>query len=175
MKAMQVLLTFASALSILSPSARAAAAVIEMLPSSSQVAVGDTVFLDLKIHGKGLTGNKKALSAFDIQLLLDTTLLNPTKVEFGDPQLGDQLDTNGVVQGWLPIGSGVKFSEVSLDSAGHLASLQVDAFIMARVTMKAVAPGTVQFGLDVDALGGKTGAALTSSWQPVTITVTAGR
>jgi hypothetical protein len=113
-------------------------------PSDQVAPRGSSVDVDVVISGLG-DGLAPSLSAFDLVISFDPTVLGLSGANIGDPVLGgDQLDLG---QGSIPevfdLGSGkVRLRDVSLDFLGFLDFLQPGSFTLARLTFDAMALGT---------------------------------
>lgn len=111
-----------------------AAVVVSFVPSATQVAVGDTVSVDMNIAGL----DAEILSAFDIDAVFNGSVLGNTAVSFLDAQFGGAADSFFVSTsgGNLTDAAGGSF----LDDAA-LAAQQADSFTMLRFSFTGLADG----------------------------------
>lgn len=125
----------------------AQAATLSLLPTSTTVTAGSTFSIDVAISGLGVAG-APSLSAFDLEVLFDPTILSASGVSFGDPILGDQLDLLGFgpfTDSDLTTAGVVAMTELSFDPALTLDTLQEPAFVLATISFAAsaaTAPGS---------------------------------
>jgi hypothetical protein len=113
-------------------------------PASQAVPGGSSVAVDLVISGLGNFA-APSLSAFDLIIKYEPTILGLTAVAIGDPVLGgDQLDLGeGSIFVVDDLGSGqVELVDFSLASIGVLDIRQPGSFTLARLTFDALAIGT---------------------------------
>jgi hypothetical protein len=160
------------ALFVLGLSGAAQATIIELVPSTSMVALGDSIELELRISGLG-DGVSPSLGTYDIDIDHDGSLLQLDAVTVGDPVLGDQLDLFGlgaITSVSFGVNS-VNLFELSLDSPADLDDLQAAAFTLATLTYQGIAAGVGSLSLNVIALGDSFGAPLDFEAFGASITV----
>lgn len=144
----KLLAALAVGLASLLPAMPGHAITLSILPSQSNVAVGDTFSLDISISG--LSAASEIVSGYDINLIYDKTILSTNAVTLYTGALGG-LDTMyfvdftaGNLDLWL----------VSLlnDDADLIALQGGDSLLLATVHWTALADGwtTVAFGPDPD-------------------------
>jgi hypothetical protein len=124
----------------------AAAIVVSFVPTATNVAVGDSVFVDMRISGLGA----EVLSAFDINALFDAPVLNNTVVSFFGASFGNNLSESYVDASFGVGDTGVVGGSL-LDDA-TLAALQSDDFTVLRFTFTGVADGSTFLTLGADPL-----------------------
>ncbi len=113
----------------------ATAITLEFTPSDQEINLGSQVNVDLAISGLG-AGTLPSLSAFDIDIAFDSSI-----IAFNNAVFGDQLDfgfgsiTNTMLSGDLNL------LEVSLELPGDLNNLQAADFLLATVTFDTVDTG----------------------------------
>jgi len=143
---MTILMVVALAAAGLMPGS-ASAATISLAPSSASVLIGDAFTLDIVISDLG----GEIVSAYDLDVLYDSTALIATGVSFG-PLLGDEslfevlnaydLSTSGIVD----------LAQLSLLSDAELQTLQgpSGSFVLATLAFTAIDAGvtTVDFSFD---------------------------
>lgn len=138
---------------------------LSVVPSATEVQVGDSV--DVSVRISGLTaGASPSLGAFDLTLFFEPTIVSFDSIVFGDPVLGDQLDApGGFSPGSLTIpGSGsVSFIEISGDPSADLNTFQANEFTLATLTFTAIGLGLSPLDLIINPGGLSTelGSALT--------------
>ncbi len=117
---------------------------LSIVPASQTVNVGE--FVDVEVSISGLSDfAADSLGGFDIDVLVDGSIVAFDSATFGDSVLGDQLDLFGF--GFNPLGAsafagGVNIFELSLDSPFDLEDFQVGAFTLATLSFEAVDLGT---------------------------------
>jgi hypothetical protein len=123
------------------------AATLTFTPSTSQIAVGGNVTIDVTISGLGA----EVLSGFDLNFLWNSTVVTFSLADFsaaGAP-LGfpdADLVTDTVSQG------NVGAQATSFLSDQDLAAAQPDSFLLAQFTLDGVSDGVTIFGLGTDTL-----------------------
>lgn len=145
---------------------------IDLVPSRQELTVGDALTLDLTIRDLG-NGVEPSISTFDFDLEFSSDILDFTDLTFGDPVLGDLVDMSGTAQEFTDLGvfEAVGFSEtdpgalnvfqLSLDTPQEIDAQQPDSFVLASLDFEALAAGTSDFSLAVNALGDSMGDPLT--------------
>jgi hypothetical protein len=130
-----------------------AAAEINLVPQSSQVAVGGGVTLDFKVSGlSGSVGD--SLSGFDINLLFDPTVLALRSYSFSDgggtnwlslPEAGAMSFVSDVIVS----GNTIDAFGVSGNSAAALDAGQPDNFRFLSIAFEALAQGSTNVSVDL--------------------------
>ena len=112
------------------------------------VGLGTSITVDIEISG--LTAAGEIVSAFDLDVLYDPTILSATNVTFG-PFLGDPfLD---LLTGFSFPGPGVvDFAALSFLFDSELATLQSDTFVLASLSFDTIGVGTSSLTLVLDAI-----------------------
>jgi hypothetical protein len=136
---------------------RAQAVAIELADSTKTVTVGVPFTLQLKIFDVSALLDPP-LQSFDVEIAFSQTGMQFEGAQFGDPNLGDQLNFSGLADLSItpPFASGidqlsVRIAEVSNDLS---IPLQPGEFVLATLTFRALAAGTSQIGvLDAQLLG----------------------
>jgi hypothetical protein len=116
------------------------------------------------------SGTSPSLSAFDLDITFDGSILSFLGFTFGDPIIGDQLDLFGLgsVTG-VTVGTGtVNLFQLSLDAAADLDALQAGSFILGTLAFQGLSGGSSAVGVQVTALADANG-------DPLTADVLAGR
>jgi hypothetical protein len=145
-KITQLLVAFVLVLS-LAGYAQANGITLGFSPSSSMVPVGSSLDVELTISGLGY-GVALSLSVFDIDVMFDPAILEPTGVMFGDPVLGfDQLDvfmigSNITSFDDFTVPGIVNLFDLSFDSSSDLDLFQPGAFTLATLSFNAIGIGT---------------------------------
>lgn len=137
----------------------AQAVTISIVPSATQIQVGDSVTADLAVSG--LEGST-SLGVFDVSLGFAGSVLAFGSAVYGDPVSGDQLDLFGlgsITQTTLGTDA-VDLFELSLDLPADLDALQLDSFVIARLTFEALAAGTSPLTFGSVRLGDSLGSDL---------------
>jgi hypothetical protein len=163
------LITIIGAGFLLLPAALASAGTLFIDPSDQAVSVGGTANASLVIAGLG-GGTSPSLSAFDVDITFDDSVLSFLGFTFGDPIIGDQLDLFGLgsVTG-VTVGTGtVNLFQLSFDAASDLDALQAGSFILGTLAFQGLSGGSSAVGVQVTALADANG-------DPLTADVLAGR
>ena len=114
------------------------AAILNFSPSTTTVNVGDTFDVDVVISG--LMADGEIVSAFDLDVLYDPTVLNATGVAFG-LSLGDESFFE-VFNDVIFSSGRIDFSAVSFLSDTELLGLQPDdSFTLATLSFDAIGAG----------------------------------
>ncbi len=139
----------------------AGAATLTLVPSESNVSVGDTVSVELNISGLG-DDTAPSLGAYDITV--DTPgFFTFNNAAFGDSVLeSDQLGSSAFTETILGSDT-IQLIEVSFESVAALNSTQPDAFTLATLNFTATGPGSGSFSLADVTLSDASGLALSSS------------
>lgn len=132
-------------------------------PIGQEVTVGSSIEVGVTISDLGTAG-APSLSAFDLDVSFDDSILAFVGATFGDPQLGDQLDLFGlggnpvftdlVAPGLLNLG------EVSLVLPADLNALQAEGFTLATITVDALSVGLSPLVLSINDLADADGDPL---------------
>ncbi len=164
-----LLVTMLGAALLLLSAGRATAATLQFDPAVQTVSAGSTVTVELVISDLG-NGAAPSLSAFDLDVTFDDSILSFLGFVFGDPILGDQLDLLGLgsITGVLPGAGTVNVFEVSFDPPADLNGLQADAFTLGTLSFSALSTGVSDLGLSVNDLGDAGG-------DPVAVELVGGR
>jgi hypothetical protein len=116
------------------------------------------VFLNITPDTQSLSaglGSGTALGAYDLNIGFDSALLSFSKVTFGDPTLGDQLDLSHSdlnAPTATPSQGNVNLIEFSLDDPATLISQQASSFTLALLSFNTIAAGTSPITLSVNSL-----------------------
>jgi hypothetical protein len=133
-------------------------------PAAPQVDLGDTADLFVGING---LGDPPSLGAYDLTVNYDPTLFSFVSLTYGDPTIGDQLNLTGLGTNTAEtpgVGS-IEFSEVSLDDAETLDTMQASSFVLVTLEFQALnTNGVGTFSIaDGGVLGDSSGSPLTAS------------
>lgn len=135
---------------------------IDLIPSNTQVNLGDSLQVEAKISGLNST-TASSLGVYDLNLQFDASRFAFNSVTWGDSVKGNQLDINhfGSLQmidssnsGWLNL------FELSFDDALDLENLQADSFTLFSLVFSSIATGNGYFELDINAVGDAYGNSL---------------
>jgi len=167
----RLVLSVVLTISILLSSASAMAITIGFNPTDQIVNVGIPVSVGLTISGLGDYA-APSLSAFDLDVLFDPTILAFNAAVFGDPLLGDQLDLSGsgVTGASISTPGTLNLFEISLELPDDLNSSQADSFTLAMLTFNTIALGTSPLGISIIELGDADGNPLTADTQVGSVT-----
>ena len=129
------------------------AAVINLLPSNSNISISDDVVLNVNVSG--LDKSASALGVYDLNLKFDSNLFAVKNIQFGDSSKGNQLDilgfgtmqTSAIGSGWLNL------FELSFDTPENLNNLQANEFILFRVIFTALDKGAGLFSVNANSFG----------------------
>lgn len=147
---------------------------IELMPSDTLVEKGQPLMVDVVISGLGNFA-APSLSVFDLALSFDSNILAFDRFDFGDPQLGDLLDTSGFalqdVDDSIP--GMVNFSEVSGDFDFELNAAQPDSFTLGILNFEAIGTGTTSLDLTVQDLLSEDNNPLSLDSPPESVSVSA--
>lgn len=145
------------------PTVRAGPITLGLIPVSQTVAPGDTANLEVSIGGLG-DSSAPSLSAYDLDVLFDFSVLTFSGVTFGDTVLGNQLDLTGfgTLSAYDASTPGVlNLFEISFDDPSTLDSLQAGAFTLATISFSATGSGISPISLSINSLGDSIGNPLT--------------
>lgn len=152
------------ALIALSLAFNAHALTIDLVPSSGQVNLGDSLEVRAQISGLK-TPSASALGVYDLNLLFDSSRFALSKIVWGDSALGNQLDLAGFGNLQLSdssINGTVNLFELSFDSVLDLENLQAPSFTLFSLIFSSIHTGVGAFSLDVNSLGDAYGNNLTA-------------
>lgn len=149
------------ALVVLTISGTARAALIELVPASTTVSLGEQFDLALTISGLG-DGVAPSVGTYDVDVSFDPSVLQPLSVAIGDPVLGDQLDLFGLgsILSVTPSAGMLNLFELSLDLPTDLDDLQAPAFTLATLTFQAIDLGVSSVTPGLNALGDSLGSPI---------------
>ena len=121
------------------------AILLDFVPANQTVVVGNPLTVDVVISG--LDAANEIVSAFDLDVTYDSSILSATNVTFG-LDLGDPSIFEALTDFTLLSPGVVDFAELSLLSDTDLASLQGDSVTLATLAFDAVEIGqsTLNFG-----------------------------
>ena len=117
----------------------ARAVMIQFDPLHSDVGLGDRFGIDVIVSGLHGASGPQIVSAFDLDVLYDASVLSAAAVEFGSG-LG-LPDIDALTSIWLTPGR-IDFASVSFLQASDLFALQDDHVVLARLFFDAVGVGT---------------------------------
>ncbi len=151
---------------------------LDIVPANQNVAVGDTVDVDIVIAGLGNFASD-SLGAFDLDVTFDSSILSLTNYQLGS-YLGDTMMGEAFDLSWGETSPGViNISELSFLFDWELDALQSSSFTLATVSFDALSVGSSNLGISppvpfVDMLSDAFGVALTLDNTPSgTVNVTA--
>lgn len=135
----------------------ASAVMISFNPIAQFVDVGSVATVDLSISGLG-DGAADSLSAFDLNVGFDPTILG-----FQGATFGDQLDLFGLgsLQAITPGVGTLNLFELSFDFADDLDLLQSPSFLLVSISFDVLSVGSSALSLSVVELADSLGDALT--------------
>ncbi len=154
----------------------ASAVIIGFSPLSQTVDVNDIFDIDLIVSDMDVDdtdGSREIVSAFDLDVLFDSSLLAATAVEFG-PSLGNPLFFEAFITDSTISAGKVSLAELSLLSDVQLGALQpAPSFVLATLSFKALGEGVSALTIDQNDpyLLGWEGYELTPDFQQSSITV----
>lgn len=117
---------------------KAHALIISVVPSSQSLTLSDLVSVDIVASDLG-NGGPDSISAYDIELVFDPTIL-----QFNSFALGNNLDLGilGSFGSEQNLGTSIKVDEVSFESSVDLDSLQAASFTLFTLNFSAIGTGT---------------------------------
>jgi hypothetical protein len=139
---MKRLIVLVAVLAALVTAAPAHAVTISFDPSSTIVDVGDLVNIDVVISG--LDASEDIVSAYDLDVTYNSSIVNATGVDFG-PFLGGP---GFVLEDFILSSGRIDFAAESLLTDQQLAALQPDSFVLATLSFIALTPGTTALNFD---------------------------
>lgn len=130
----------------------AQASVIDVLPSTNNISIGDDFTVSVNISG---LDNNTSLGVYDLNLNFDSNLFAIKSIQFGDSNKGNQLDLSGYSSlqtsdagnGWINL------FELSFDTADDLNQLQADNFGLFSIIFTALNQGTSLFSINANSFG----------------------
>lgn len=136
------------------------AALIQLIPSSTNLTLGDAVQVDVRISDLGAANS---LGTYDLDINYDASLLGLTNIHWGDNLLGNQLDLMGFGS-WQESSettAGTRnLFELSFDDAAWLNSHQASEFTLFSLVFTALAQGGTTISAQLNALGDAWGNTL---------------
>jgi len=144
---------------------------LDFVPGTQSVALGTSVTVDVVVSG--LTAATEIVSAFDLDVTYDSTVLSATGVTFG-PSLGDPFFFEVFEDFDISTAGVVDFAALSLLSDGDLAALQGDSVTLATLSFDTIGVGTSSLGFILDAFNdvkGRNAAVLSLTVGPGSVTV----
>jgi len=141
------------------------AAVVSFSPSSQNVALGDSVSVDLRISGLG----DDILSAFDLDISFDASIL-----DFQSFTFGTGLDTFGLgtLNDAADFGGGlVNVFELSFDLDADLEFFQPNDFVLGTFNFDTLSYGTSALDISVIGLAGALGLPLDAELRSGSVSV----
>ncbi len=151
---------------LLVPSAQAIS--LDFVPASQEVVVGTSVSVDIVISGLDLAG--EIVSAFDLDVTYDSTVLQATGVTFGT-SLGDPFFFDVVEDSDTSTAGVVDFAALSFLSNLDLADLQGDSVTLATLSFDSIGVGTSSLAFILNALNDVKGL---DPFIPLTLTTGTG-
>lgn len=122
--------------------------------------------VEVEIVAAGLTdATAPSLSTYDLDVAFDPSLLAVSNVEYGDRNLGNQLDVfgSGTLQFTTIGATSVNLFELSYDFPDDLNSFQAGDFTLAYIRFSTLGSGIASLTLTVNALGDAWGDPLEAS------------
>lgn len=140
------------------------AATLGFVVDNDPLTLGQTTEVSVVVSGLGEDA-APSLSAFDFNVLFDSSILSLTVVAFGDPVLGNQLALSGTsLNGSDDSVAGIlNMYEVSFASVSELNTDQADSFVLGVLTFEGVGVGSSSLSLDSVVLGDALGDPLAFS------------
>lgn len=144
---------------------------VSLSVSSSSISVlpGDSVSAEIAVSGLG-DMTSPSLSAYDLNLGFNSSLLTFDGITYGDPLLGNQLELGGLesIKGSpLVQGNTVRdIFEISLDFSSELVNFQISDFILATLVFDVISDGNASFSLDIITLVDENNNSLVSVPEP---------
>jgi len=123
----------------------AQAVAIQFAPDTSAGFVGDVFNIDVFVSGLSANESREIVSAFDLDVFYDPTILNATSVTFGSA-LG-LADVDTFTSSFLSTGR-IDFANVSLLRNDELGDLQGDSVLLASLTFSAIGIGSSTLEFD---------------------------
>ncbi len=154
--AIRLVLTALLGLAAIAPSH---AVVVSVNPAVSSATVGDSILVNIDIADL-FDGVAPSVSAFDISVAFD-----PGIVSFSQLAFGTGLDVLGLGSSQIvtPSAGSVNAFELSFDLPADLNTLQPGAFTLFTLTFDAIAAGSSNLSLTLNALADADGAGLAAT------------
>ena len=144
-----------------------ALAQVTLRVSTPNVVVAGTSFSVLiLVEGLGNAGDTLALGGYDLDVVLDDTLVSFVGIAFGDAAGHSGLDAGvgGSFQSFdASLPGSVMVSEISLESEPDLLAAQPASFALFTAQLDALAPGVWHVDLDAITLADQSGNALAAT------------
>lgn len=121
------------------------AVAIEFAPTGTAGFVGDVFNIDVFVSGLSSGGTAEIVSAFDLDVLYDPTILNANSILFGSALGIADVDT--FTSSFFSSGR-LDFSNVSLLLNDQLAGLQGDSVLLASLSFSAIGIGSSTLAFD---------------------------
>ena len=118
-------------------------------PGSQTVSVGNSLSVDVVISGLEAGGLDEIVSAFDLDVTYDSTILFASGVTFG-AYLGDPSLFEALTDFDLSTAGVIDLAELSLLDDATLAALQPDTFTLVTLYFDAIGYGTSPLGFVFD-------------------------
>jgi len=174
------LLAMAAAAATIAGAPASAAIVVSMLPAVQSVAVGDNIFVDIRISGLGFGPNAEILSAFDLNIFYESMLVSSDAgsqeitffgVEFGPGAVFVPTFANG--------NNGARGDAFALTDEQIASNQTDDTFTFLTFQWKAAGDGALflNFGPDPDFernVVGRNAATLNAAFQGACIAIGTG-
>lgn len=139
------------------------AALIELVPSSNNLNLGDAVQVDLRI---GELNPGEALGVYDLNINYDSSRLSLTSINWGDSLLGNQLDLMGFGS-WQESSEAapgqLNLFELSFDEGDWLNDFQASSFTLFSLIFTSIDSGSALISAQVNSLGDAWGESLSSN------------
>jgi len=119
---------------------------LNFVPSNQAVLPGTPVTVDVEVSG--LSAAAEIVSAFDLDVLYDSTILTATDVTFG-PLLGDP-SFEALTEFLFPSPGVVDFAELSFLPDSDLAALQGDTVFLAQLSFDTLGVGSSSLAFVLD-------------------------
>ena len=142
----------------LSFSLNANAISIDLIANNTNLNVGDTVEVQVRISGLN-SASAPSLGAYDVNFNYDASLFSFDNIHWGDATKGNQLDLSGFGS-WQESNNGTGWLnaiEFSFDAALDLDLWQAHEFTLFSVLLNAIAIGSGDFSLTANTLGDTSG------------------
>lgn len=155
------------------PAALGAVVDLSIVPPAQTIGIGSP--FTVSINASGLVNEgAPSLSAFDLDVSFDASLVQFDDLTFGDPSLGEQLDLGdlGSIRAFDSSTPGlVNLYELSQDPAEVLDGTQAGAFTLAVLQFTALAPGESSLTMSINSLADADGAGFDFEAAEASVTV----
>ena len=164
---MKKLISTVYGLILLGLAGQAQAIMLEFVPPSQGVNLGDPASVDLVISDLGNL-SPPSLGAFDLDILFNDSILDNPAVTFGS-----ELDQGifGSFAASADFGNSVNLFEISFEDPGVLDALQPDSFVLATIGFDTIGIGTSALTINLIDLGDSLGNTLSATVGTGSITV----